>query len=269
VPPISLGLGLGLSRTPRPFSPLDVSGCALWLRADLGVTAPGGFVSAWADQSGNARHFTQGTGANQPTYDQSGARPAVVAGGTRFMTGAGAASAWKFLHEPSSSVFIVTSTTLADSNDITALLATQDSGNARGVSLTLEDRTSLSANDRARFFVSNGSAAVIDSQTASNAVPALTRALVEYRYTPAAVLKSAVIVNGTIAVWTVALSAATPSGDPAGPARLGRFYTYTDGKPQNLYEVLAYSPALSVANAARVRRYLGARYGLSISETGE
>lgn len=255
-------------RTTRLFSPLDLAP-ALWLRGDLGVTLTSGNVSTWADQSGNARHFTQGTDANRPTYDQSGAWPAVVAGGTRFMTGAGAASNWRFLHEPSSSVFFVTSTTLADSNNITALLATQDSGNGRGLACALEDRASEPANDRARMLVSNGSAAVIDSQTANNAVPALTRALVEYRYTPAAVLKATVIRNGVIVAWTVALSSTTPSGDPAGPARLGRFYTYTDGKPQNIYEAIAYSPALSVTNASRVRRYLGARYGLSISETGE
>lgn len=32
----------------------------LWLRADLGVTLSSG-VAAWADQSGNGRHFSQGT----------------------------------------------------------------------------------------------------------------------------------------------------------------------------------------------------------------
>lgn len=36
-----------------PFSPIDIAGISLWLKADSGVTVSGGFVTAWADQSGN------------------------------------------------------------------------------------------------------------------------------------------------------------------------------------------------------------------------
>ncbi len=36
--------------------------------AALGITSSGGFASAWADQSGNARHLLQATGANQPIH---------------------------------------------------------------------------------------------------------------------------------------------------------------------------------------------------------
>ena len=95
------------------------------------------------------------------------------------------------------------------------------------------------------------------------------RSLVEYRYAPSAVLKATIIRNGVITAWAVALSAATPSGDPQGTARLGRFRTYTDGQPHKVYRALAFAPALSVADASRVRRYLGLAYALTISETGE
>jgi hypothetical protein len=54
------------------FLPTQLAGCALWLRADLGITIGTG-VSAWADQSGNAHNVTQGTGAAQPTYTTSDA----------------------------------------------------------------------------------------------------------------------------------------------------------------------------------------------------
>lgn len=41
-------------------SPTNVSGLALWLKADAGVTTnSSGFVSGWADQSGNGKHATQ------------------------------------------------------------------------------------------------------------------------------------------------------------------------------------------------------------------
>ena len=37
-----------------PFSPNDITGLSLWLKADAGVTLSGSNVTAWADQSANA-----------------------------------------------------------------------------------------------------------------------------------------------------------------------------------------------------------------------
>jgi len=62
-----------------PVTPLTILGSlAWWVRADLGITIGTG-VSAWADQSGNAVNFTQGTGASQPTLVASAinGKPAV------------------------------------------------------------------------------------------------------------------------------------------------------------------------------------------------
>ena len=43
--------GLGIKTT--AFSPSNISGLSLWLKADAGVTLSGSNVTAWADQSGN------------------------------------------------------------------------------------------------------------------------------------------------------------------------------------------------------------------------
>jgi hypothetical protein len=50
------------------FSPLELSP-ELWLDASdtSTITESSGSVSEWRDRSGNARHFAQGTGINQPT----------------------------------------------------------------------------------------------------------------------------------------------------------------------------------------------------------
>lgn len=50
------------------FKATSLTGCALWVRGSLGITLNGSNVSAWADQSGNGRNLTQGTGAKQPLY---------------------------------------------------------------------------------------------------------------------------------------------------------------------------------------------------------
>jgi len=51
--------------------PADI-GTALtwWYRSDLGVTESGGTVSAWADQSSNARNVSEAT--NKPAYSATG-----------------------------------------------------------------------------------------------------------------------------------------------------------------------------------------------------
>ena len=61
-----------LDRPRRLFLPTQLSGCALWLRADLGVTLNGSTVSAWANQGTAGGSCSQGTGAAQPTYAASG-----------------------------------------------------------------------------------------------------------------------------------------------------------------------------------------------------
>lgn len=45
----------------------QINGLSLWLDAAVGVTSSGGFVSSWADLSGNGRDAVQATGAKQPS----------------------------------------------------------------------------------------------------------------------------------------------------------------------------------------------------------
>jgi hypothetical protein len=58
------------------WSPANLPGLVLWLRADLGITIGTG-VSAWADQSGNGNNFTQATGSAQPSLVTMSGRQAI------------------------------------------------------------------------------------------------------------------------------------------------------------------------------------------------
>jgi hypothetical protein len=68
---------LSVSQGGRRGTPITTNLVA-WFRKGRGITAVGGAVSAWADQSGNGRHYTQASG---------GAQPALQAGGTILFDG--------------------------------------------------------------------------------------------------------------------------------------------------------------------------------------
>jgi hypothetical protein len=54
------------------FTPTQLSGCVLWLRADLGISLSGGAVTDWVDQSGAGNIFAQAGRGSQPVYSSSG-----------------------------------------------------------------------------------------------------------------------------------------------------------------------------------------------------
>jgi hypothetical protein len=58
----------------RPWTPAQLPGLALWLDADDAstITLNGSTVAQWNDKSGNARHASQATAANQPTRTLNG-----------------------------------------------------------------------------------------------------------------------------------------------------------------------------------------------------
>ena len=69
----------------KAFSPADISGLSLWLKADAGVTLSGSNVTAWTDQSGNGRTVTVN---NSPSFTASSinSRPTVdLDGATQFV----------------------------------------------------------------------------------------------------------------------------------------------------------------------------------------
>lgn len=75
LPRLGLGLGLDAGGGVRRATPLSILGPASvlqWVRSDLGITLNGSGVSGWADQSGNGNNLSQGTAANQPTYNATG-----------------------------------------------------------------------------------------------------------------------------------------------------------------------------------------------------
>jgi hypothetical protein len=75
----------GLSTITRAsFSPANLSGLSLWLKADAGVTLSGSNVTAWADQSGNGNNVTVPDGGTPPVFESSqiNGKPAIYSDGS-------------------------------------------------------------------------------------------------------------------------------------------------------------------------------------------
>ncbi len=70
MPGIRLGLGLRRRRFAERWTPVDTATEA-WFRADLGVT--GSPLTAWADQSGNARNIGDPGAGKRPAVNATGA----------------------------------------------------------------------------------------------------------------------------------------------------------------------------------------------------
>ena len=83
---LNLGVFKGVESTSSAWTPAQLSNLALWLdAADTSTfTLNGSAVSQWRDKSGNARHASQSTAAQQPTYTLNGMNglPVVTFDGT-------------------------------------------------------------------------------------------------------------------------------------------------------------------------------------------
>jgi hypothetical protein len=68
------------------FSPLNLPGLLLWLRADLGTVLSGADVVTWQDQSGNGNHVGQSVSGSRPRLNATiGGKPAIDFSTSRFL----------------------------------------------------------------------------------------------------------------------------------------------------------------------------------------
>jgi len=233
---IGIGIGPGFGGS-LPFSPRNISGLALWLRADKGVTIATG-VSSWADQSGNGNTATQATGSAQPTRNASDASYNNQA----TLSFASAASQ-----------FLATGATPSLSQPFSIVVVGNDSG-AAAIQALADDKaaTLYFANNGSGHYYLSGGLNVTTNAAASN--------------TPKVLIAT---ING--ASTTIRLSAATPdvTGNIGAATLTGvsigcignGVSGFLNGK---IAEVAVYSKALSVAEVAAINNYANKRYGISI-----
>jgi hypothetical protein len=228
------------------FSPTDLSGLSLWLKADAGITLSGSDVTAWADQSGNGKNMTSDI---SPTFvsNAKNGKPAIAFSGNR-MTGLGI-----FTGSESRTFFVVYYTDNADSD-----------------SNTICGQNNLLASDAGTFFMMQARNDFLDSSpylagySADLSGPAYVNnvwniATADYDGTIANLYANGSLVNsGELALDTY---------NSGNCFTIGCFYdpiesSYLELFAGKLCEIIAYNRVLNGTERGQVNTYLNTKYAI-------
>lgn len=233
------------------FDPGSLATNTCRLKAYTGVTESGGAVSQWSDQSGTGNHFTQATEAAKPTYTASSlnGRPGIHFDGIDDVLASGAATS-AFIAAGTGTIFLVGSISVYATNSGTlfnndALLS--NNGGFLG----------LHCKQTETFIVSNWDGSQ-DSANVTN-VDAATPYVFTWRHNSAGDG-----LYGRVNLGTATTAASGNTTSLASVLRLGSSWAtasvFTECK---LYEVAAFSTALSDANVTKCARYFMAEWGIA------
>lgn len=256
-------------RAASGFDPRAISNLALWLDASnaSSLTFNGNTVSEWRDLSGNGRHFSQSTAANQPnatTRTQNGRRVLDFDGSTSRLVGN--AATLNIARNISAMTIVV-----VGAFDVTTAPAGQG-----GRYLFLASRGDNASSARLAFgatqFVGfpaglqlfgrrNDEDASQVATSTPNTNPNVIVATGNYGSAIATVR-----VNGTSTATTNPWLTAgnTPNNDSLAVAIAfdGSSGNHVDGF---IAELAVFQKALTVAEASAIERYLGAKWGITVA----
>lgn len=225
------------------FTPTSVSGCTLWLRADLGVTTATG-VSAWNDQSGSGNHWTQASGAGQPLLVASAVngQPGVQFDGVaHFMSGPAALSS------------LITATAYTMFAVVKFISAAAASGTSY-----LENPLVAEVGSYHGVFFDNGAAVKLENFAAVEAHDDLTITLGTV-YTFKGRHDSGNLVTSLNGAADSAGTAAGNTGSLAGQVNMGKSGSAIFGNFL-LCELIYYNNVIGGTNEGLVKTYLQGRY---------
>ena len=219
---------------------------ALWLDAEdaASITLNGSTVSQWDDKSGNDRHATQSTAANQPAYNTSAinGKPAVVTVNNVALY----VASWGAVSQPFTRVMVFNPVTIAGGTHLIN-------------SATVDVPTSLAANV-ADYFVNTSNITQYAGTASVNYVPvAIDTTYI--RLSEYATTNSSVYTNGT------QTGPANGGANPIQGMTIGG-YSYSGSgapiAPTNIRfgEILLISNTMTTADRQKLEGYLAWKWGL-------
>ncbi len=226
------GLGSLLTGSAAPFSPTDIAGLKVWLKADALVLSDGDQITSWTDSSGNGNTCSNSAfGGVCPIYKTNIINSLPVArfnGSSQFLTG---------------------DTNIGVSQPDTLFFVAKKSNNAQGRLFDSTDRQlidSVASTDLIHMYAGGAT-----DNAGSHAFASGTFHVLSYIFDGASSLgwfDKAADITGLL-VGTAGLNQYKLS-DPATPLA------------GDIAEVLIYNSSLSTGNRTSVENWLGAKYGL-------
>jgi hypothetical protein len=252
-----------LLRPTGQFDPRRIAGLALWLDASVtsSLTFNANTVSEWRDLSGNGRHFSQGTAADQPNgvnRTQNGKR-VLDFQGNQVLTGNAA-----------------TLNTIRNAPGATAVCAFAfDATGTNGVVFNFSTATSASS---ARFQIGQAVSAGgtycggrrldVDSFAsvvyADNTNPRIQSGVLDYANSDAFIWENGTLRNSNTSFQTAGNS---QNADHAGVAIGNTSSVLAGGSRLDgwIGEILVWPRALTTAERQAVERYMGAKWGIAVT----
>lgn len=253
-----MGMGMGVwvddGAQPTPKTILG-SGLFAWWRGDLGITLNGSNVSAAADQSGNGKHVTQATAANQPPFSAALINGKDAVGpydNTNDQLQAASAADWKFLHDGTGCTgWIVLR---RDRLETDIMLATGNTGAVVGASLW------YTTTGQVNYQIGNGTASI--AQAAGGTSTQNAAHIYGFSYSESDSPKVRVRIDRA-EVGTANTSAAPGAGNPLGALCIGGVPTSPGTLPLGSpwIEIVFANRLATAAETLAIENYLRARYG--------
>lgn len=256
---------LGESSGSAPFSPLDIANCGLWLdmldTTTLFDATSGGSLPALdagvariEDKSGNGRHYTQGTGANQPLRKVDG----LYFDGTNDWMGQ--VSGLDLVRNVSGlTMAIVYSTPSRTTNQAIWVAAANDAAFVRsGLYLGLSTQRRLSVGNRR--LDSNSNIYVSETSDIENDTRYVVTGVLDYANSDAYVYRNGVLTGSSTSFQT---NGSTENINSAN-IRLGINSVYSNYTLGTISEVIVYQQSLPSGDRDDLEEYLAAKHGITL-----
>jgi hypothetical protein len=248
---------------------------ALWLDAnDLSTISVATGISEWRDKSGNARNFSQGTGAVQPSFTPSGlnGRNVLSYNGSQYLTSVSTVGTWNFLHNTNgSSVFGVWQAgNVSDPNAIYTFLGNNAALSANtGYYIVYDDRVSSLRNDVALVQISRGVSGqtAVNNATANGGHPANTPVLISHICIPSqgiAANRSFLRINQSLTQGNTATNAPV-STDASFALQIGACGNNTLPMVGYIAEIVVFNSIVTDIVRQQIEGYLAHKWGLQNS----
>jgi len=253
------------------FDPRSIAGLAAWWDASdaATVTLNSTTVSEWRDKSGNSRHLTQTTAARQPTYQTNSQNGRATIQFTNANTQFMAYGQGMFSYSGAGTVFVVTKTFSRSTSDFGSFLS-------EGTGTTVRTFVAVAPG----VFNVAGTLPATDiygphGQRASSTITATNATVLQWKWdnwsTHRGNAGTLIGVNND-GVTTQSYGTLDPT-DFTGNTR--QFFVGQTGDQTALTssatlnaticEIVAYTAALNQSQRSAVRRYLGAKWGITVT----